>query len=160
MKRKHLGTVAGALLVLAASACSGSGSASHAVASPTASARQAYLAYARCLREHGVDEADPSFDQNGNPIWQVNPKQVPQDEVLPCQYLLQGIVNSQSRQPANPARLAAMTRFSRCMRQHGMPGWPDPSSDGSGFPTTSDPTLDPAFQPALTACNSLLPTGK
>lgn len=160
MELKHLGTVAGVLVLLAACACSGGGSVGISVASPAASARQAYLAYARCLRAHGVDEADPTFDQNGSPIWQINPKLLPQGEVLPCDYLLQGVVNSQSRQSADPARLAAMTRFSQCMRQHGMPGWPDPSSDGNGFPTTSDPSLDPAFQPALAACNSLLPTGK
>ena len=51
-----------------------------------------------------------------------------------------------------------MVSFSRCMRSHGVPGFPDPDSPRR-FKAALDPSSShaPAFQSAQTACRHLLP---
>ena len=54
---------------------------------------------------------------------------------------------------------AAGTRFSACMRSHGLPNFPDPDAQGTLTLTTS-PSLDPGsplFQRAEVDCQHLLP---
>jgi hypothetical protein len=64
---------------------------------------------------------------------------------------------SGSAQPAHSRFLA----FSTCMRSHGVPNFPDPSSSG-GIQLTPGAGLNPrapAFQAAQQACRKLLPGG-
>jgi hypothetical protein len=63
--------------------------------------------------------------------------------------------------PESPAQAAAFLKFSQCMRSHGVPNFPDPSSrggiqfsPGSGLDPTS-----PAFQSARSSCKKVLPGG-
>ncbi len=120
-----------------------------------------WLRYAMCLRDHGINEPDPSFDRDGNPAWQVNPKTLPSEAVTACASILQPLSSTAGgRGSASPERLAAMTRVSQCIRQHGMPDFPDPDPAGNGWPTISDPTLNPAFAPAWQACKQFLPQTK
>ena len=117
-----------------------------------------WLQFASCLRQHGADEPDPSFDSNGNPQWALNVKSVPQTAQQACASILQSL-NLHPAQRADPARIAALTRFAHCIRQHGIANFPDP--DGSGnFPTNGDPTLQPGWAAAFQACSSLQPRGK
>ena len=125
---------------------------------------QEALAFSKCMRAHGV----PNFpDPGSNGQFSVNgiDKQSPQvrSAAGACQSLLPGL---------NPAaalvegRTQAL-RFSRCMRAHGVPNFPDPSvkSHGSGVAITIrmkggsggiDPR-SPQFQAAQNACRSILP---
>jgi hypothetical protein len=54
-------------------------------------------------------------------------------------------------------------RFSACMRSHGVPNFPDPSSgSGLGFHIQASSGVDPfspAFKAAQTSCRKLLPGG-
>lgn len=138
----------------ASSATPGSGS-----AQLSASDRQRlWLQLASCLRQHGANEPDPSFDSNGNPQWALNIKSVPQAAQQACASILQSL-NLHPGQRADPARIAALTRFAQCIRQHGVANFPDP--DGSGnFPTNGDPTLQPGWAAAFQACSSLQPKSK
>jgi len=59
-----------------------------------------------------------------------------------------------------PAQIAAempkLVALSKCMRAHGVPNFPDPSSDGS-FSLSANGTLDPkssTFQAAMQTCGS------
>ena len=54
-----------------------------------------------------------------------------------------------------------MIRFADCMRSHGVPGLPDPTSDPHAFKEALDPTTEqsPAFGSAMTACHHLVPGG-
>jgi hypothetical protein len=48
--------------------------------------------------------------------------------------------------------------FSRCIRAHGVPTWPDPNADGQEPPTVKDiAKADPQFPAASNACRYLLP---
>jgi hypothetical protein len=45
------------------------------------------------------------------------------------------------------------------MRSHGVPGFPDPASQGTFIPTGIDPN-SPQFQSAMRTCHHLLPAGR
>jgi hypothetical protein len=55
----------------------------------------------------------------------------------------------------------AAVRFADCMRSRGVSNFPDPSTDPRAFKESLDPTTahSPVFQPALSACQHLLPRG-
>jgi hypothetical protein len=48
--------------------------------------------------------------------------------------------------------------FSRCMRSHGVPNFPDPTTNGLQIPVDVN-ALSPAFRSAQQACNRFLPNG-
>lgn len=117
-----------------------------------------WLQFASCLRQHGADEPDPSFDSEGNPQWVVNIKGLPQAAQQACAPILQSL-NLRIGQRADPARIAALTRFAQCIRQHGVADFPDPDSSGN-FQTNGDPTLEPGWAAAYQACSGLQPKTK
>jgi hypothetical protein len=55
----------------------------------------------------------------------------------------------------------AAVRFADCMRSHGVSNFPDPTTSPRDFKQALDPTTahSPAFQPAVSACQRLLPRG-
>jgi hypothetical protein len=57
-----------------------------------------------------------------------------------CVSILQRLPASMQHQNRNPTaeELAKLRQFSQCMRQHGVPDWPDPRSDGT-FPIVGTP---------------------
>jgi len=150
--------------LLAAAACGSSasappvaGSSGHtvaAVSSPAANAvaqrTHAWLTFAACMRAHGANLPDPSFDQDGNPQWPVNPKTQSGPAFAACQSALQGTSAGKSTRPPTAAELAALTRFARCMRQHGIADFPDPDPQTGGFANVDK--ANPSLQAATKAC--------
>ncbi len=65
---------------------------------------------------------------------------------------------------SSPPLTAAQVRYQKdlayaqCMRSHGQPSFPDPSSQG-GFKFPNGLPSGPAYQSAYTACKKLLPNG-
>jgi hypothetical protein len=59
------------------------------------------------------------------------------------------------------AQIQAAFRFARCMRSHGVPGFPDPTTSAFKFALTpsSGNSHSPSFRSAVTACQHLLPDG-
>jgi len=131
--------VAAAVLSLLAAGCGGGGSRGVAsVASTTTAAATATtvkggaLAYADCMRSHGVAQFP---DPNGS--GQISKERVvalhpggPQFEAAQraCRRLQP---NGGQPSPAQLAqRLGALLAFARCMRTHGLPSFPDPTSSG------------------------------
>lgn len=90
------------------------------------------LAYSRCMRSHGVPTF-PDPDSNGLPKTQVvtarkaDPSRFDSANTA-CRHLLP----SGSGNGETPAQIAqdwtAFRQFARCMRSHGVPNWPDPTS--------------------------------
>ena len=123
------------------------------------------VAYARCMRSHGVsDFPDPTPSQGGGVAFQIsggsgsdlnhnNPRFRAADHA--CRSLLAGGVEP----PAPSAqKIAAEVEWARCMRSHGLPSFPDPNAQGALDSSRFDDT-SPAFQTASHACASLEPTG-
>ncbi len=157
-----------ALLALAALAagCGGSKSPNAAGGGGSSSVLARFEAYAGCMRGHGIlDFPDPttspgggvSFQINGGPgsdLDHLNPSFIAADKA--CRGLLPG--GGQAPAPLSTQRIAAEVSWARCMRSHGLPGFPDPNSQGA-FDSSKFDENSPAFQAASNACESVQPTG-
>jgi hypothetical protein len=55
------------------------------------------------------------------------------------------------------AEYAKLLAYSRCMRSHGVPNYPDPVSNGTGISVELPDSSSPQFQAAQQACRSLAP---
>lgn len=156
--RAVLPAVAG-MAVLAA-ACAGGGSSAAGGSSPY----QKAVAYAQCMRSHGVP-GFPDPDSKGNFIIK-GPElggsgQQYQSADKACKHLLPngGQMTAAQQQKA----LSQALKFSACIRAHGLPNFPDPTVEkggislrlgGSGISPNS-----PQLRAAQQACRSLLPGG-
>jgi hypothetical protein len=123
------------------------------------------VAYARCMRGHGVpDFPDPTaspgggfgFQINGGPGTDLNagnPKFRAAGNT--CRSLLPG---GGGHQPISVAKLVAEVKWAHCMRSHGVPGFPDPDAQGA-FDSSRFDDSSPAFQAASQECQSVEPSG-
>lgn len=148
-------------------------------ASPAASPltpQDAALAYARCMRENGVDMPDPQVttgsggevkidQQGGAPV--SKEKMAAADNV--CRHFM-AEAGPNGQGPAMSAEdQDKVLAFAKCMREHGV-DMPDPDFSGGGVRIqvnggndnnsssgATGPKDDPAFKTAEAACSSLLP---
>jgi hypothetical protein len=173
-----MGLVPGLLLALAlglaVGACGGGGDKNNGVASldggtatPTTSPggssdpQQAALAYARCLRQHGIDLPDPTFDAQGRMAQQLprgvgpdDPKFKAADQA--CQQYAPG----GEPEKVDPQTQQQMLAYARCMRQHGI-NIADPKP-GEGINVDASHGAnpeDPKFKAADQACQQDAPKG-
>ncbi|WP_152362263.1 hypothetical protein [Microlunatus speluncae] len=127
---------------------------SEAPESPKESQSPDAYAYAACMRDHGIDMADPD-PQTGLPTVGdgVDPESAAFKEAhQACGDLLPGGIRGQS----DDTGIDSYLEFAKCMRENGMPDFPDPQP-GSGqgmFPGTD--RNDPAFGKASEACQHIL----
>jgi hypothetical protein len=144
-----------------------------ASAAPSASMspQDAALAFAQCMREHGIDMPDPQFDENGGKVQfgfsagdKVGDKQKMEDAQEACQHFLDAASFGKGNAQLDPAEQDKILAFAKCMRDHGI-DFPDPQfSDGGMVKVGGDngPNFDPKskeFQDAQQACQSLAPGG-
>ena len=126
------------------------------------SVRQDLARFAACIRAHGVPEfPDPGRNGHtslGNGIDPSSPQF--QAAQKACQSLLPSGGSSLATQAASgsisPDKQAQLLRFARCMRGHGVPNYPDPTSQGIALSQSVDPK-SPQFQAATQACSKLAP---
>ena len=130
---------------------------------------QKALAYSRCMRSHGA----PTFpDPNSSGALpkvsnqELNSPQF-QSAERACQRLLPAGTNDQFPPGEVQQLLIGMLGFSRCMRSHGVPNWPDPTTDAEGrpeFPLSHIPGTNRSYwhSPRIahvgSECQHLLPT--
>jgi hypothetical protein len=157
---------AGAVLAALAplSACgSGSSGAGGAGGAPTAAAGSrtpddATMAIVNCYRAHGDPSfPDPVYDpSDGRWHFAVSPGSAPASTQQACQHLFP---TDNASPPVPQAQFQALVRLAECLRQHGLPNWPDPSPDGAFPLPPSLQTKPPAYARAAGACQRLWPTG-
>jgi hypothetical protein len=142
------GCIAAVVLCLAtlAAACGGS-------PSPSTGSASGNLAYAQCMRAHGVRNfPDPSG--NGQFVLtgiDTHSAQF-QAALAACKATY---ASATSGQNANAP--ASGLKFARCMRAHGVANFPDPSANGQNSASVSEGSgQTPVFQRALTTCRPLL----
>ena len=160
--KRGLALMACGLVLATAAACGGpssSGGPSPAGSGGPSSSFAAHeLAFARCVRAHGV----PSFpdpDANGQePASTKNLASVPQFAAASaaCRYLIQSDIAALNR-----ADLRTYVRFAECMRAHGLPKFPDPATKPDGAPefdlSATVRTQSPqALRATASQCQSLL----
>jgi hypothetical protein len=178
-------TVAAGLLLLSAlAACSAnaggpSGVATLESAAPNAESsaepsasldpEAARLAFAECMRDHGVEMPDPETASGpGGGAFAFGSEDGDPDEfqaaVEACDHFLDEAVGE--RREIDPEMQDRMLEFASCMREHGIP-MPDPNTDGgitfqrndNGTVTNGDDQFDPSspeFQEAQEACQPIL----
>jgi hypothetical protein len=173
--------IAIAALALPAAACSGGPSSAGSGGSPTAGGSTtppSAVAYSHCMRSNGVPNFPdpPSIGQLPKTDAQqlgVSSSQL-QAARTACQYLIPtgGSIQQQEHQcmqnsDCPPALVQQMLnadqRLARCMRSHGVPNFPDPTTDSNGpvFNITKAGISDAAshtsqFEAKLTECGRLV----
>jgi len=160
----------------AGTACAGSDhQAEKAKADKKTNAEDAMLAFARCMREHGVDMPDPDTTGGAGGVMTFSAAASTGDadggaKLDPgadgfqaaneaCKDLL-GDMGPQNMSPEQSKEMQDQAlAFSRCMREHGV-NMPDPNFDGEGHMMMKiddssgvDPS-DPKFEAAQQACGS------
>lgn len=144
-------------LTLALTACGSDGrkdSTSNSAADPQEAGRR----YAQCMRANGVpDFPDPEpngefrgagHEQQDDPTFR--------DASEACRDLAPG---GEHERAADPATLEQMRAFSQCMRDNGVPDYPDPDPDGQLRGAGHEQQDDPTFRDAMEACRGELPGG-
>jgi len=112
----------------------------------------------QCYRQHG-DPAfpDPIYDpSDGRWHYAIPPNSAPASTRAACQRLMPNMTASP---PVPQAQFQQLVRLAECIRQHGVPNWPDPDPDGAyGLPRSLQQKT-PAWVRASTACQRLMPSG-
>jgi hypothetical protein len=145
------------MLAVVAAGCGGS----HGnTAAPTAS-RSPAAAWHRvvlCARAHGMPNLpDPQISAEGKAVFPSG-LDIPQQTRRACQSLYDRLVPNGQNDAPTRAQLAALLRFARCMRGHGIADWPDPRPDGTFVPDTRlSHSLKSAFRGQLMTCEHLNP---
>jgi hypothetical protein len=126
---------------------------------PTTSTQIGTLAFANCMRSHGVPNF-PDPDSSGN-LLKPSPQQlgVSSSQLNTAQTACQHLLPTPTQSPAQlqHERTADLLRLAQCMRAHGIHGFPDPTSTGE---ITKPPGLDlnsPQVQAAHKACQQYVP---
>jgi hypothetical protein len=128
--------------------------------SPTASgATQASLLdLARCMRANGYpDFPDPVQDAAGAWILPESSEEAAAADPPACHDMLNTAKQQIVPSEITPEEMAQQQAFARCMREHGLPDFPDPDADGN-FPLTDEQRaheLDGTYQQAEQACRHL-----
>ena len=154
-------TVAGLVgLALLVTACGGS-STSQAAQLGSTTPQTGALAFARCMRSHGV----PNYpDPTSTGLVKESPQQLGvsssqlQSASSKCNHLLPNGGSGPS--PARVQRVKALSlEFSQCVRRHGLRNFPDPASDGR-IPDPATVGINqgsPKFEAANRACGKYRP---
>ena len=140
-------------------------------ASPSAPTdpQEAFLAFAECMREHGIDMPDPEVTDEGGGRFSVGmsggdgPGKMDTEAFEAaneaCRPLLENAIGEGERPQLSPEDEEKLLDFARCMREHGI-DMPDPGEGGMVFQFggPDDESFDQeAFEEAQEACQDLLP---
>jgi hypothetical protein len=124
--------IATAVVALLAAGCGGGSSKTAAkttVATPTGA-----LAYAHCMRSHGVTNfPDPTGGNNKQAVvsaLQAVGNSKAQAAQTACMQVNGGSPGTGKSATPSQTRTATMLAFARCVRSHGFPRFPDPTSSG------------------------------
>jgi hypothetical protein len=99
-----------------------------------AQAQRAAVAFARCIRSHGVPNfPDPASPRGLKDLVGSSLAQSPafRSAAMTCRHLLPGGGGSPRPGPASSrAQITALLAFAGCLRRHGFPSFPDPTPTG------------------------------
>jgi hypothetical protein len=148
--------VIGVAMILALAGCKGDSDkmaepgGSSAPSGVAADARAAWLKYSQCVRANGYpDYPDPQENQRGD--W-VIPDSAPQVEIEACSALfMQAKQLTGQAQLPSAEEMAKRRQFAACVRQNGVPTYPDPNEEGS-FELTDEDRANPKLNEAREAC--------
>lgn len=133
--------------------------------SPT-SPQERGLAYAKCMRENGVSEfPDPEAGGGGIRIGPGSGVDPQSSEFKKAQEACKDLSPQGEGGPngGKPLDSAKVAEWARCMRENGVPKFPDPEIDGGAMVIDMSAVGmkgdDPEFQEAMEACRDKRPSG-
>jgi hypothetical protein len=155
--------VAVAAVSLITAGCSSSSSST--TKAITTATQNGALAYARCMRFHGVanfpDPASSGGDDKqavASALQRVSTSEAETAQTA-CIHVNDGTPGTGQSPARGQAHTGAMLAFARCMRRHGLPNFPDPTSQGQLSPQTVTAAGIDLHQPGLLrsglACTSV-----
>jgi hypothetical protein len=159
-----IATAAIAVAAMTAACGSGSPSASSSGGDPTQAQiqqeQQDLVRFAGCMRSHRVPNLpDPTTSPREFKDALTTNSPAFQSAETACQHLLPGGSLHSQTAPHSQAHIAAILAFARCMRSHGFPSFPDPTSTGlvsrQMLANAGIPLQQPAVLPAADACVSV-----
>ena len=159
MPHLRLALLPAAVLAAVGLAACGGGSDSDSSASADANAQDAGIAFARCMRAHGVQIEDPKGPGLAFHITGRDPARMEAAQKA-CNHFLRGAVKRPSAAQQAKVRDNAL-KFARCMRQHGV-DFPDPQFQGGkvtmrfGGPGQKLKPDDPTLRAAQRACQHFM----
>jgi hypothetical protein len=168
--RRILHGLALTAMAAALAGCAGGGTAGDGEepADVRAQAAPVWREAAECIRAHGYpDFPDPVVADDGTvklPEDVARNLDRNQDAARACEPILDRLPASvrQAQEgggTATPEQVAQLRRLAQCMRQNGLPNWPDPGSDGR-FPLTDEIRREgksPRVRNAMDRCDALNP---
>ena len=172
MTRLLRGAVALALLATLA-ACNADGSGATVSASPTGLSDAELLALGKqvitCFRENGVPTAPDPVVENGQLEFAEGVEEQIESQYSPevleratqaCQSLIDQIpatatgesdsADTEEEDPPSPEDVPALRQYAQCMRDNGVPDWPDPKPNGT-FPKETLPLETEGKSPRIVA---------
>jgi hypothetical protein len=153
---------AGACAAVVAGCGSGGHAASHATPSGTRGTQAILRELTQCIRQHGVPNfPDPTIDQRTGKV-QVPPgtRKPPQSTMNACRSIASRLPAEGSNRPPTAAEMAKLRELSTCMRQHGLPDWPDPNANGAfALPPRLQQGGKVMMRTQLQACRQYFPAG-
>ena len=121
-----------------------------------------WLAFSGCMRSNGVSSYPDPVGNGSPPKQSVQQLGVSSSRFASAEHDCRHLLPNGGR-PPSPAQQQLVTanalRFSRCVRDHGVPGFPDPGSDGR-IPDPATVGINqgsPKFQTANRACGQFRP---
>jgi hypothetical protein len=154
---------------LAVASCGGDDEAAATSADRERESREAGLKFAQCMRENGVDMPDPS-SSGGRQAFRVGPGEDTTPEEFEeankaCRKYMEDVEPPERSEEQQQEFKEAALANARCMREHGIENFPDPTFGGNGEAQIRigkgsgiDPD-DPDFKEAQEACADLMPEG-
>jgi hypothetical protein len=144
------------VMALAVVACSSSSPGSTADAGSSSVTTAQLVNFAQCMRSHGVknfpDPANGAFNLPGEGPGSVDPSSPAfQAAKAACIHLVPG---EAQRLAVTAQDLAAGDKLAACMRSHGFPSFPDPTSQNVFDVPQSINIALPSYQSAFSTCQS------
>lgn len=118
-------------------------------------------AYARCLRAAGFDMPDPDAQGHmpGSSGADLKRRAIADPKVMKVLERCSKLIVPAPPEPLSPAELASARKNAQCMRDHGVPDYPDPApvmdspQDRANQQLLNRLAATPAYQRAIVACD-------
>ena len=163
MRTRSLAAALVAAALLLAGCSDGPGRATTSSATPSAAANEgaAMLAVSRCMRQHGYPNfPDPVQQSDGR--WGWPPSVDHLSASTACDQLLRQAkaASLKNEHKVDAAELGKLRQYAQCMRQHGVPDWPDPTDRGDfALPPRLEPrSAEPLWRDADGQCHQFVPS--
>jgi hypothetical protein len=124
--------------------------------------------FAQCMRDNGIEnwpdpqapEGGESGSAAGGPARVIAPEGVSPDEIQSAMQHCQQYLPDGGEAPSGPPDNSGMLAFAQCMRENGVPDFPDPPAGGGNMGVTTGVDPDsPEFHAAFEACRDILAGG-